>query len=270
MIQLSPWAFGTVDDVLRHLSRTKNTSDEDRENAVEAANQAIGWMERRTARRLRHRTYRTAVDITGTWTTSARTVAGSGFLTDVKVDDLVLGVGIKPGTRVESVDSDVQITLSELPEVLGSSAALTVGGAPLYVDGRGSGVLYVPEWPATEVYSASEIDVLGNATALDLTGGRIGPQGLTYMIAGAFPEGMANIALSFAAGYRKPSATVPWDNHWPALSRLWLRTTEVLFLDRSALMGRRSMRHVQNTDVSWDWKMPDDIERAIEGYARKP
>ena len=267
---LSPHALGTVADLLRHLKRDSSASEQDQERCILSGNEAVGWMERRTARRLRARTYRNSETITGTWSSGGTSISGSGFTSTVKVLDQMLAAGLQPGTRADVVAAST-ITISEPATAAGSGVSITVGSEPLVADGTGSPLLWIAETPVIEVYGAAYRDATGASTSIDLTGARLVSETGKYVLMNdAFPSGTLNIEIECAAGYRPPSATVAWNEDWQNLRRLWLRVAEIIYQDSDQLMGRRDSRRLAQSDVTIGWKMPEDVEVGIEAYARKP
>jgi len=271
MEPLSPYALGTLDDLLRHLKVTGGAQSDDRDRAVESGNRAVGWMERHTTRALRVRTHRNTVTISGTWTTTA-VVTGTGFTAAVKAHDDILGVGLEIGSRVLSVDSNTQITLDRLPTAAGTGVTLTVGSRPLTVDGRETSDLWIPEYPVSEVYGTKWRDTAGTLTALDLTGASLERETGHYLIPNdVAPKGEHNIEIECLAGYTPPSATTRGDwSDWENLKGLWLRISEVFYQEKKSPPGRRISQNLGQSSWSTDPRMPDDVMSDIEYYARRP
>lgn len=269
--ELTPFFPCTWEETLAYLNRETGAKAGDVARVIRAANHAAGYAERRTRRNLVARTYRAPVSIASCVVTSASaTVTGSGFTAGVKVLDEVVGAGLKPGTRVASVESNTSLTLSKLAES-GATLTLAFGSARLAVDGNGGQTISVPEYPVHDLYSAAYLDDAGAETAMDITGHRLAKvAGRLYLPNDSFPEGAQNVLLGCLAGYVEPSATVRGDwSDWTTIQHLYLRLTQVFFQDEANQPGRVVDKSIGQVSANLpDFRMPGDIEDMLQHYAR--
>lgn len=265
---LSPYAFADLPTVLAYLNRG-GTDQADVTTAAQAGNAAVGWMERRTQRRLAARTYRTAVTIDCGTTINDTTVTGTGF-TALKVLDDVVGAGLPAGARVASITSDTALELNVEATATDASVDLTFGSAPLTADGDGGGMVYVPEYPVREVYGVSWLDAAGTATALSTTGARIVDREGRYLLPAGVPAGDGNIAIECCAGYAEPTGTDRGDwAEWGDLQRIFLRCAQIYHQDAFTSRGRIVSNTLLSQGVQLpDFRMPADVEDGIKPYVR--
>ncbi len=268
---LTPFFPATWEETLAYLNRETGAKEGDAERIIRAANHAVAYAERRTSRKLVARTYRDAVSIAScSVTTSSKAVTGAGFTAGVKAHDEVVGVGLKPGTRVASVTSNTALVLTKQAETTGT-VTLTFGSERIAVSGEGTQSLTVTQYPVQELYSAAYLDGVGNETPIDTTGVRIAKQtGRIYLPNDAFPEGELNILIGCLAGYLEPSATVRGDwSDWTALQHLCLRLTQVFFQDEASQPGRVVDRSLAQVSANLpDFRMPADIEELLAQFKR--
>jgi hypothetical protein len=269
---LSPYALGTLDELLRHLRADGPGDQESRDRAVIAGNSAVGYMERRTGRALRVRTHRNTVNFVGTWTATAATVSSIADTSILKAHDDIVGAGLQPGTRIVSIDSAVAITLDKIPTAAGTGATLTAGSRPLLVDGEGTASLWIPEKPVGAVYSVKWRDTAGTLTALSLTGASLERETGRYLLpSDTVPKGEHNVEVECLAGYTPPSDTERGDlTDWSFLRRLWLRIAEIYAQEAKTLAGRRTSTRTGPADWQAEAEMPRDVERDLGLYLRRP
>jgi hypothetical protein len=269
MRYLSAHALTTLDRALFELGRNRAIEPDEQDRIVDAVNWASGEMERYTARKLRLRTYRDTNAIACTWTEGSKTIAGTTFTTTLYVGDGVVGTGLAPGSRVDSIAGATSLTLSA-PTLSGSSGTLTFGSAPLVVNGDGTSTLWVPEYPLTSLHSVYYLDVDGNGTALDITGARIEKAtGKVYLTQDTVPAGTMNIEVNCTAGYEAPTATTSGSAEWYDLEHWCLRLATVQFQDSIQKRGRIvSETLLQSSSTLPDFKMPADIAGGLAPYRR--
>lgn len=275
-LTLSPYALTTVARLKAHLGRTTIGETDISDRAIAAINSATAWMERRTARRLKCRNWRTAVTAQVTTTASDATV-DLGTVSDFyEMDDIRLTDGesacIPAGTRVDSINSGAGTAeLSNAATAPVTQASVVIGSRPLVCDGSGDSVLYAPEWPLVTLWAAYSVDAAGNRTALNATSYRLDEFGGRLELPFAvFPEGEQNIELECRAGYREPTVyTLGHPEEWFALERICTRVAEIFYSDDLTLRGRAtdiSMGGV-STRVN-DLEMPGDVLDAIWPFVR--
>lgn len=259
-----------------HLGRSAGGEDDLDQRLVRACNRSVAWMEKRVARRLRARNYRTAFTVT----TSAQAASGADSVvltsaTGVKVGDDMVAAGLAVGTQVGAL-SGTTVTLSrETAAVVSSGATLTLGSKPLVWmnEVASSPDLYCPEYPLREanLYALYWVDDDGVRWACDMTAVQVdevaGRISLKREL-GGLKEG--RYEFECRAGYEQPSETDLGDpEDWEALSSIQLRVAEVYFLDDSHLKGRASTVSVGAVSLtSADLLMPADIEAALLPYRR--
>jgi len=267
---LLPEATTTLEEAIAFLKRD---GIQEEEAAVAAAvNAAALWIERHTARRLASRTYRDPATVAGcTLTLDSKAVTGTGFTAAVKPHDAVVGIGIAPGSRVESVDSNTALTLSHGATAAAvGNASLTFGSEPLVQDGSGKRTLYALEQPLVDLYAARWIGADNVETAVDLTGYRIDPEaGLILLAYDVFPRGQANIELDCRAGYRAATATDRGHPEWAVLQWACHRLAACLFRDQADALGRAVSQQLgaMSTSVP-DFDPPRDVVSALVPYRR--
>lgn len=272
---LNPYApLASIDVLTAYLKRDLASNTGDLDQVIRAANKASAWMAGRTTRRLVGRTYRNPVTLTGLTTTQdSPAVTGAGFLA-LKADDDAVGAQLSAGSRILSITDDGHMTLNR-PAAAGSAggASITFGSAPLQMDGprRNQADFYIPEYPLNALYSIVYIDASGLRTSMDLTNARIQKEtGRVHLLSSGLPWGSINIEVEAHCGYLQPTASRlgHWDE-WSDLQGILLRATQVIFQDMLNSSGRIVSKTI-GPAVSQlpDFKMPDDIESAISGYAR--
>lgn len=268
----TPFFPGSLAELLDYLQLSEASKAGDLERAIRAGNGAAAVMETLTNRRLVARTYRTAESVASCVVTIDSTaVTGSGFTAGVKALDEVVGVGIQPGSRVASVTSNTALVLDREATATGT-VALTFGSEPLVTNGTGTEAIYIPEYPAQELYGAVSVDSDGTETALDTTGYRIGTRtGRLILPNDVFPEGDLNIRLSVMAGYREPSATVRGDfTDWTALQKSGFRAAQCFFQDEATRAGRIVDRTLGGVSSQLpDFRLPQDIVDDILQHFRR-
>jgi hypothetical protein len=270
---LSPFAPTTYPDLVAYLKREKAMEDADPDRIVRAGNRAVSWMEMRTARALVARTWREPVTIACGLTVDLPTATGTGFTASVKAYDEVVGdVALALGSRVLSVESNTSLTLTEKAVATDATVSLTFGSEPLVVSGDGSEEIYVPEFPVHEVYGAWAREADGTLVALDISGARLDKSSGRYVLTNDFfPSGTLNIVIECLAGYRAPSVTSRGD--WSAymeLQGICHRAAQVFFKDEKDSPGRLVSQTVAQMGGSLpNFRMPEDIDSAIEAFARR-
>jgi len=267
---LSAYALTTLDRALFELGRSEKIEANEQDRIVDAVNWATGRMEAFTRRRLRLRTYRDTTVISCTATAGDATVAGTGF-TALYVGDDAVGVGLQPGSRVDSIMSATALELNAAP-LANVSGTITFGSSPLVVDGDGTSVIWVPEGPVTSLHGINYLDEDGNATALDITGARIEREtGKVYLTHDGAPKGTLNIEVSCTAGYDQPTATALGSPEWHDLEHWCLRLATIHYQDSIQKRGRIvSETLMQTSSTLPDFKMPADIAEGLARYARLP
>jgi hypothetical protein len=259
----------TLEEAVTFLDRGGIESD--RAKIAIAANSAAIWMERHLARRLVSRTYRTAVAVAGcVIAANSKAIAGAGFAASLKQHDAIVGPGIAPGSRIESVDSDAAATMNNAATAPGDPVTLTAGSEPLVEDGTGKRTLYCSEFPLTELFAARSIANDGTETALDIAGYRLDRKlGLLILTADGFPQGDANVELECRAGYRAPSATERGDDEWATLQWACHRLMLCLFKDQSDKLGRAVSQQIGAASVTLtDFRPPADVVNMLAPFRR--
>lgn len=254
-------------DYLKRL--VVGSEDQAADFTVLAMNAATGRMERATNRRLRSRTYRGTSTISCTSTVDSETLTGAGFLA-LETQDDAIGANLEAGSRIDAIASDGSLTLSKKARASGA-ADVTFGSAPLVLNGTGTVVVQIPEYPVTEVYSVKEVADDGTKTALDLTGARLERETGKYVLMNVVAiKGTLNIEVECKAGYTQPAPTVigDWED-WNDLEQICLRLTQVMFQDYAQAVGRSGDTSiVQFTQHIVSFEMPADIAEALKKYAR--
>lgn len=260
-----------------HLGRSTGGGEDDLDQRLtRACNRSIAWMEKRTARRLRARNYRTAFTVT----TSGSTALGSDSVvltsaTGVKRGDDVLATGIAVGTQVSALSGATLTLTRETTAAIADASTLTLGSKPLVWmnDEASTPDLYCPEYPLREddLFALYWVDDDGVRWSSDLTAMHVeestGRVSLKREL-GGLKEG--RYEFECRAGYEEPAETRLGDpEDWEALSSIQLRVAEVYFLDDSHLKGRASTVSVGPVSLtSADLLMPADIEAALLPYRR--
>lgn len=270
MRHLSAYALTTFDRALLELGRSSGMSADEQDRVVDAVNWATGRMEAFTRRRLRLRTYRDTNAIACTWTAGDETIAGTTFTTTIYAGDDVVGVGLAPGSRVDSITSAVALELNAKPLANGAGVTLTFGSAPLVVNGDGTSVLYVPECPLVALHSINYMDEDGAGTALDITGARIEREtGKVVLTHDTVPAGTLNIEVNCTAGYDQPTATALGASEWYDLEHWCLRLATIHFQDSKDKRGRIvSETLLQTSRTLPDFQMPADVAEGLQRYVR--
>lgn len=259
-----------------HLGRSAGGEDDLDQRLVRACNRSVAWMEKRAARRLRARNYRTAV----TALTSGTTASGSASVvvasaSGLRAGDDVRASGIAVGTQIDSISGTTLALTRETTASIASGSTLTIGSKPLVWmnDEAGEPDLYCPEYPLDEdnLWALYWVDEDGVRWASDLTAMQIDePTGRVSLKRELGGLKSGRYEFECRAGYEQPSETAlghPED--WEALSAIQLRVAEVLFLDDSHLRGRSSTIGIGNVSLSAaDMQMPADIEAALLPYRR--
>jgi hypothetical protein len=270
---LSPYAPTTLEEAEAFLKRAPAATAE-RPQVIEALNSAVAWMEgpKGANRRLVARTYRDPVTLAAcTLAADSRTVTGTGFSAGVKAFDDVVGVGLSPGSRVESIESNTSLTLNlAATATVAGTASLTFGSAPLLENGTGKRMLYVSERPPIAVYGARWVADDGAETAIDVTGARLDPAaGLVILTADYFPRGEGNVEIDCAAGYRQGTATTRGDPEWHDLQRICHRLAQCYFQDWAAALGRVADKSLGSANFRFtDFDPPKDVTEGIVAYRR--
>lgn len=275
MLQLSPYALGTLDELLRHLALDGNAKEGDRDRGVMAGGAAVDWLERHTARALKVRTHRNTQDASATWTAAtsgdqALTITSAASY--VKVHDDLVGVGLEVQTRVTAVSGST-VTVDRLATANGTGVTVTAGSRPLIVDGAGGADFYVPETPLHAVYGVQYRDSAGDLVDIDITGAYIAERetGLYRLVADAVPEGAFNVEVQCLAGFKPPSATERGDREWGALNRLWLRIAEIFYQEKTRHAGRVTNQTLGPSQFSYqDERMPRDVYADAAPFVRRP
>jgi hypothetical protein len=267
---LSPYALTTLEAALSYLKRDFGKEAAAEDIVVLCINGVTGKMEDYTGRALRARTYRGTTTISCTSTVDVRTLTAAAGLNALKTLDDALGANLQPGTRVDSIESDLSLTLSKKAETTGA-ANVTFGSEPLALDGEGGNVAYLPERPVVEVYTAKWLDADGVKTALTLTGARLDKGTGRYLLPNdTFPKGKRNIEVECKAGVVPPTATDRghW-REWETLQALCLRGVQVAWQDYMQQVGRTGdVNVVQATQHIQSFKLPDDVREGLDRYAR--
>lgn len=271
MFGLSPYAPTTFEIASAYLQRKEGARPDDVDRIVRAVNDAVAWMERRTNRALVARTYRTPVVIACTGADAASTLTGTGFTTNVKtLDDVVGAAGLGLGSRVLSIESAVGLTLTE-KLTANVAANLSFGSEPLRQSGGGEAALYLVERPLVELYSVTSL-AGDDDEEIDVTDARIEKSvGLVQLADGAFPLGDLNLLIECKAGYVQPSSTVRGDwSDWGALQHICHRAAQVFFKDEVDSPGRLTSKQVLQAGGNMPgFEMPEDIEQAIRPFVRQ-
>lgn len=266
---LTPYAFITVAELAAYLDKDA-TAESDK--LTRALNSATAWMNRRAARNLKARNYRTAVSVATTGSTATGSTLPVPTAT-LKAGDELLGTNITPGTLIQSIDSASQITLTKaIAGAVGSGATLTTGTKPILWDQEcDSGELYFPEYPVLSgnIWAVYWVDGNGNRTAIDLSTVRVDELvGRVYLEGAYFPNGMLRLQLEFRGGFELPSATaVGHHDQCNDMKRITRRAAEVFYQDETALRGRSNEVNLGGfTARRADDAMPADIDDALRPY----
>lgn len=254
-------------DILGRL--TRGSEDGSPDLIVHALNAATACMEKMTNRRLRSRTYRETTAISCTSTVDSETVTGAGFLNLKNADDAV-GANLDAGSRIDTIASDGSLTLTKKARASGA-ATVTFGSVPIVVDGDGTSVIRIPEYPVSEVYSVTSVDTLGVETAHDLTNARLErTTGKLILATEATVKGLLNVRIECKAGYVQPSASQigDWED-WNDLEKICLRLTQIMFQDYAQQVGRFGDKTiVQFTQHLVSFELPADLIEALGKYRR--
>src|SRR6185436_12318125 len=110
MLNLTPNAFVTVDQMMPRLKRTSGAEDDIEQRLIDAINGATQWMEAAASRLLKARNHRTAVTIACTASSASQAFAGTGFTANVEVGDDMVGTGVAVGSQVQAIASAIALT----------------------------------------------------------------------------------------------------------------------------------------------------------------
>lgn len=265
---LTPYAFITPEALQARLGRIEGDEGDGEARRRDAINALDGWFAKRTARRLRARNYRPSGTIVASAAADSTTCTTSSTASLVAGDEF-RGVGVRPGSVVESITNATTFVLSRPTTAALSSVTCTYGSRALTVDGDGTNELQVPEYPIVEVFGIYALDGEGARTALDVTGARIEYRtGMVYLPNDTVPTGTRNIEIDCRAGYEHPDDGGEWES-WSALEALSLRVGEIFYSDGNELRGRiqqSSMGSGSSSTVTEE--MPADVEQAIARFVR--
>lgn len=252
-----------------YVDRSLGSEDNIIDALVIALNGATGRMERLTKRKLRERNYRATTAIACDPTADSLTLTGTGFGA-LETDDDALGASLEYGSRVKSIEGATSLTLTRKARS-SDNVTVTFGSERLVQDGDGKNVLWIPEYPVSEVYGVSYLDSIGVETALALTYARTEKvTGRLDLIDEVAPRGNQNILIACKAGYRPPSATSLGDSEeWNDLEQICLRLVQIMFQDYAQHIGRSGdISIVQFTQHIISFEIPVDIAQALEKYGR--
>lgn len=288
---LSPYGFLTLAEFAAYMGRTVGADSNDDDRMTRALNSATAWMNKRSARNLKARNYRTAVSVTTTLSALSGATTLAVPTASLKVGDDLVGTNIALGTQVQSVDSPTQITLTRATSgAVAQGATISTVTRPIYIDqpsdleigGRriewpgpvlGSQELWFPEYPVLSgnIFAVYWLDPMNNRTAVDMTVVRLEESSGRVLISyDVFPRGDLKIQLEFRGGYEQPTATGygHW-NEWQDLQRIQRRAAEVLYQDELSHRGRSIDTSLGGFSARVpSMQMPDDIEDALRPYWR--
>jgi len=274
---LLPIAVTTPEEGLAYLWREAGGKDSSK--AIAALNQAAALLEMLTGRKLSFRTYRDPVTIAGVGTQANEKALTMATTVAVKVGDSVAGTTLSPGSRVESIDSDVAITLNHAALADGSISA-AFGSAPEVHDGlardpwtwdRNDWPLYTNETPIVEVFAVKTIDSEGVATALSLTGMRLHKQSGAIFLPNAIVEiGRANVEIHYSAGLRWPSSTLNGKAEEVMIAQLAThRLAQAHFQDWANGPGRATETTLGGLSRrSPGFELPEDVKAMVQVLRR--
>lgn len=269
---LTCYGFLPEDEILREFRRDGDPNLEERDAIVKAANRAIAIMELRTRRKLAMRVWRAPESVSGCVLDDTKfVVTGTGFTAGAVQWDQVIGVGIAPGTRVASVDSNVQVTLTRKPTVTGTGKTLAFGTEQVVIDGSGDRYVQIPHYPTQEVISAGWLDAAGSFTGFNTAGVRLDREtGRYYLPNDRAPLGDLNVLVECRAGYQEPTGEARGDEEWYALGRLQLRIAQICFEDSQKVAGRAQDFGVGGVTSSVrSMQLPKDIEQELIVFQRR-
>jgi hypothetical protein len=276
-LDLSPYALVTVARLKTHLGRTSIGESDVADRCTAAINAATAWLERRTARALKARNYRTEFLTRFDTTSGDATMDASDYTLLKRGDDVRMSPGETPciatGTQIASIGAaptyEIEATIAATGTV--TQAYVVIGSEPLVCDGTGESVLDMPQWPLQELWAAYSVDYAGTRTALSISSARLhkasGTIELPYDV---FPAGERNIELECRAGYEQPTTEVRGNvDDWNALEALALRVAEVFYSDGLNLRGRQTDISMGGLSASvGSYEMPADIMNDSRRFVR--
>lgn len=265
---LSRRALTSVEAARAYLQRAEYTTED--EAVVDAVNEATGYMEAWTQRRLRERLYTNPQTVTLTATADSVTFTGTG-LGVLRVGADAYGDRLRIESVLASIAGDgLSLTLSQPAESAGS-VAVSFGSEPLTLEWPGGRKVSVPEWPVEAVYSVKIVERDGTRTAMDVTNAILRKQSGVLELVNDYPARGQIVEIECRAGYRPQTNTERGHREdWSNLSRCCHRIAQILFQDYRTQLGRTMEVQIRDQIVRFaDMRLPKDVEQILGPYLRE-
>lgn len=265
---LSRRALTSIEAARAYLQRAELTTED--EAIVDAVNEATGYMEAYTQRRLRERLYTNPQTFTLTATADSLDFTGTG-LGVLRVGADAYGDRLRIESVVTAIAANgLSLTLSQPAESSGS-VDVSFGSEPLVIEWPGGRKVSVPEFPVEAVYSVKAVERDGTRTAMDMTNAIVRKQSGILELVNDYPARGQVVEIECRAGYRPPTNTERGHREdWSNLSRCCHRIAQILFQDYRTQLGRTMEVQIRDQIVRFaDMRLPKDVEQMLAPYMRE-
>lgn len=135
----------------------------------------------------------------------------------------------------------------------------------LLVDGDGSNLILLPEYPVTAVSSVRWRDASDAYTSSTITSARFGGEGYLYLPNDSFPKGFKNIEVKCTAGY----VAGTHDAELSALELCCKRLIQIGYSDWDNKLARGTGISIQGFSVNFVRSaLPRDVMETIDQFTR--